>query len=137
MDLLPAVWVMCRKQILTTNAITKYKARLNINGGKQEYGVNYYKTYTPVVTQFAIRLVIVFAILFGWALCQVDFVLAYTQLPIEVDMYMELPQGIETSSGNSKTHVLQHISNLYRQNKQAEYGISIIWTNSWMLGTYN
>ncbi|KAL7460206.1 hypothetical protein ACHAXS_000669 [Conticribra weissflogii] len=48
-------------------------------------------------------------------------------------MYMELPQGIETSSGNSKTHILQHISNLYRQNKQAEYGISIIWTNSLML----
>ncbi|KAL7460214.1 hypothetical protein ACHAXS_000677, partial [Conticribra weissflogii] len=71
MDLLPAIWAMCRKQILTTNAITKYKARLNINGGKQEYGVIYYKTYIPVVTWFAIRLVIVFAILFGWALCQV------------------------------------------------------------------
>ncbi|KAL7465177.1 hypothetical protein ACHAXS_005513 [Conticribra weissflogii] len=41
---------MHRKQNLTTNAITKYKAQLNIHGGKQVYGMNYYKTYTPVVT---------------------------------------------------------------------------------------
>ncbi len=60
MEPLPAVWAMCRKRNLTTNEITKYKARLNINGGKQEYGVNYYETYAPVVTWFAIRLVIVF-----------------------------------------------------------------------------
>ncbi len=85
---------------------------------KQEYRVNYYKTYAPVVTWFATRLVIVFAILFGWALCQVDFILAYTQAPIEVDMYMDLSQGIETMHGSSKTHVLQLISNLYGQ-KQA------------------
>ncbi len=96
---------MHRKQSFATNAITKYKARLNINDGKQEYRVNYYKSYTPVVIWFAICLVIVFAILFGLALWQVDFVLAYTQAPIEVDMYIELSLGIETSSGNSKMHV--------------------------------
>ncbi len=36
MDPLPAVWAMRRKRNLTTYEITKYKARLNINGGKQE-----------------------------------------------------------------------------------------------------
>jgi len=85
---LPSVWAMRRKHNLTTNEITKYKARLNVHGGKQEFGVNYYETYAPVVTWFAIRLMIVFAIIFGWALRQVNFVLAYTQAPIEVDMYM-------------------------------------------------
>ena len=109
---------MHRRRNLTTNKITKYKARLNINGGKQEYRVNYYETYAPIVTWFARCLVIVFAILFGWALRQVDFILAYMQAPIEVNMYMELPQGIETTHGSSKTHVLQLISNLYGQ-KQA------------------
>ena len=48
---------------------------------------------TPVVTWLAIRLLIVFGLLFGWALRQVDFVMAYPQAPIEMDMYMELPQG--------------------------------------------
>ncbi len=76
-----------------------------------------------------IHVVIVFAILFGWVLRQVDFVLVYTQAPIEVDMYTELPQGIETNFGNNKMHVLQLISNLYGQ-KQA----GRVWTSYLMLG---
>ncbi len=47
----PSVWAMRRKRDLTTNAITKHKARLNLHGGKQEFGVNYYETY---ITWFAI-----------------------------------------------------------------------------------
>jgi hypothetical protein len=45
-------------------------------------------------------------------------VLAYPQTPIEFDLYMELPKGIQLSSGNSRTHVLRLINNLYGQ-KQA------------------
>ena len=67
-DVIQAVWSMRRKHDLTTNAITKYKARLNIHGGKQIYGMNYYKTYAPVVTWYAICLIITFSILFDLAL---------------------------------------------------------------------
>ncbi len=48
-----------------------------------------------LVTWFAIRLVIVFGIIFCWALWQVDFVMAYPQAPVEMVIYMELPQGIK------------------------------------------
>jgi hypothetical protein len=61
----------------------------------------------PIVTWFAIRLMIIFGIIFCWALQQVDFVMAYPQAPIEMDIYMELPQGIQTKHGNSKKHVLK------------------------------
>ena len=80
--------------------------------------MNYYETYAPVVTWFAIRLMIIFAIIFRWSLRQVDFVMAYPQAPIEMDIYMELPQGIETAQGNSKYHVLKLLKNIYGQ-KQA------------------
>jgi hypothetical protein len=66
----------------------------------------------------SIRLLIVFGILFNWALCQVDFIMAYPQAPIEMDMYMELPTGIHTQHGISKNHVLKLLANIYRQ-KQA------------------
>ncbi len=33
--------------------------------------------------------------------------MAYPQAPIEMDIYMELPQGIEATDGNSKDHVLK------------------------------
>ncbi len=117
-DVVPSVWSMRRKRDITTNKIKKYKACLNLHGGKQVYRMNYYETYAPVVTWFAIRLLIVIGIIFGWALRQVDFVMAYPQAPIECDMYMELPQGIRTSEGDSKDFVLKLLKNIYGQ-KQA------------------
>ena len=117
-QIVPSVWAMRRKRDLTTNVVKSHKARLNLHGGKQIYGMNYFETYAPVVTWFAIRLVIIFGIIFFWALRQVDFVMAYPHAPIEYDIYMELPQGIETVKGNSKDYVLKLLKNIYGQ-KQA------------------
>jgi hypothetical protein len=81
--------------------------------------MNYFETYAPVVTWFAIRLMIIFGIIFCWAFCQVGFVMAYPQAPIKMDIYMELPQGsIQTAHRNSKDHVLKLEKNIYDQ-KQA------------------
>ena len=115
---LPSVWSMKRKRDIKTQKVYKHKARLNLHGGKQEYGVNYFETYAPVVTWFSIRLILILAIINKWYTRQVDFVLAYPQADIEFDMYMELPHGIETKHGNGKTHVLKLLKNLYGQ-KQA------------------
>jgi hypothetical protein len=41
--------------------------------------------------------------------------MAYPQAPIEMDIYMELPQGIQTKHGNSKEHVLKLEKNIYDQ----------------------
>jgi hypothetical protein len=117
-QVVPSVSSMQRKRNLTTNKITKHKARLNLHGGKQVFGMNYFKTYAPVVTWFAVRLVIVMGIIFNWALHQVDLVMAYPQAPVERDIYMELPQGIQTETGNSKDHVLKLLNKNYGQ-KQA------------------
>jgi hypothetical protein len=85
-QIVPSVWSLRRRCDLTTNKFTKHKTRLNLHGGKQVYGMNYYKTYAPVVTWFATRLMIVFSILFQWSLHQVDFAMAYPQAPIEMDI---------------------------------------------------
>jgi hypothetical protein len=44
--------------------------------------------------------------------------MAYPQAPIEMDMYMEIPQGIHLKNSDSKDHVLKLLANLYGQ-KQA------------------
>jgi hypothetical protein len=87
------------------NKVKSHKARLNLHDRKQVYRMNYFEKYAPVVTWFAIRLMIIFGIIFCWALRKVDFVMAYPQAPIEIDIYMELPQGIQTKHGNSEDHV--------------------------------
>ncbi len=117
-QVVPSVWAMRHKRGLTTNKVIKHKARLNLHGGKQVYGMNYSETYAPVVTWFAIRLMIVFGIIFCWAIWHVDFVMACPQAPVETDIYMELPQGIKTATGDSKGHVLKLLKNIYGQ-KQA------------------
>ncbi len=122
---------MQRKQDLTTGRGTKHKARLNLHGGKQEFGMNYCKTYAPVVTWFTIRLLIVFGILFNWALHQVDFIMAYPQAPIKMDIYMELPTGIHTKHGNSKDHVLKLLANIYGQKQAGCVWNSYLVTRLW------
>jgi hypothetical protein len=44
--------------------------------------------------------------------------MAYPQVPIECNMYMELPQGIQVSAGESSDYVLKLLKNIYGQ-KQA------------------
>ena len=109
---------MRRKRNLTSGEIVNHKARLNLHGGMQEYSVNYYKTHAPVGTWFAIRIMIIFSILFNRVMRQIDVVMEFPQAPIEMDMYMELPKGMETKHGNSKDHVLKLLQKNYGQ-KQA------------------
>ena len=45
---LPAVWSMKRKRRIATREIYKWKARLNVHGGKQEKGIHFWETYSPV-----------------------------------------------------------------------------------------
>jgi Reverse transcriptase (RNA-dependent DNA polymerase) len=116
--ILDSVWSMKRKRRLKTNEVNKHKARLNIHGGQQELGVNYWETYSPVVTWAAIRLLLILAIMYCWYTLQIDFVLAYPQAPVECELYMKIPKGFTISGGNRRTHVLRILRNLYGQ-KQA------------------
>jgi hypothetical protein len=88
------------KQDIKTQKVNKYKEHLNLHGGKQEYGTNYFKMYAPVVTWFLIQLLLVLSIFNKWYTRQVDFILAYPQADIEFNMYMDLPKGIETKHGS-------------------------------------
>jgi hypothetical protein len=115
--ILPAVWSMKRKRRLTTREIYKWKARLTIHGGKQQYGVNYWETYSPVVRWSTIRLFLILSTIHKWPTRQLDFVLAYPQAPVECDLYMAIPRGYKID-GDPKQYALKLKKNLYGQ-KQA------------------
>jgi hypothetical protein len=67
-QIVPSVWSLHCKRDLTTNKVKSHKARLNLHGRKQVYKMNYFDTYTPIVTWFDIRLIIIFGIIFCLAL---------------------------------------------------------------------
>ncbi len=67
-QIVPSVWALRHKRDLTRNKVKSHKTKLNLHGGKQVYRMNYFETYAPVVTWFAIRLMFIFGIIFCWAL---------------------------------------------------------------------
>jgi len=74
---LDLVWSMKRKRDICTREVYKWKVRLNIHGGQQEYGIHYTETYSPVVNWSSVRLITILSIINRWYTKQVDFVLAY------------------------------------------------------------
>jgi len=89
--ILDSVWSIKQKWNIMKGQVYKWKARLNIHGGQQQYRVNYTETYAPVVTWFAVWLLLILVVINKWHTRQIDFVLAYPQAPIKQDFYMELP----------------------------------------------
>ena len=55
MKILDMVWLMKRKRQIDTRKIYKWKAQLNVHGGQQEYGVNYWDTYVPIMIWQTLR----------------------------------------------------------------------------------
>ena len=111
--ILDSIWAMKRKRDILTQQIIKWKARLNVHGGKKEHGVHYWETYAPVVNWFSIRLLLSQALLNNWHTRQVDFVIAYPQAEPECEMYMKLPKGIAIPGLSNETHTLKLLQNLY------------------------
>ena len=111
-QVLPAVWAFRRKRRIATGKVYKWKARLNIHGGRQTKNVNFWETYAPVASWPIVRWIIILYWTLGWSIRQIDFVQAYTQAPTECDMYMEIPRGFQVN-GSRKEHVLFLQKNIY------------------------
>ena len=110
---LDSVWSMKRKRDIKTREVYKHKARLNIHGGQQEYGLHYTETYSPVVQWFTVRLILILAKLNNYHTKQIDFILAYPQADIPFDNYMKLPKGVSTVKGDRNSQVLKLKKNIY------------------------
>ena len=109
---------MRRKRHITTNKVYKWKARLNLDSSRQIYGLDYDETYSPVVTWNAIRLLLTMVITQSWHTMQLNYVQAFSQAPVERDLYMKIPKGFEVEGANKDDYVLRVRKNIYGQ-KQA------------------
>jgi hypothetical protein len=87
----PMVWSMKRKRN-PIGDIIKWKARLCAGGHKSLSFVDYWCTYSPIVSWNTVRLMIVMALFNNWHMQSIDFVLAFPQAPIKTDIYMRPPK---------------------------------------------
>jgi hypothetical protein len=152
---LPTVWAMRRKRSLTDGIVYKWKARLNIDGSKQQKGINYWETYAPVATWTSIRLILCLAAMNGWDTMTLDFVQAYPQAPAEVELYVSIPRGCIVD-GDEQNWCLKVLNNIYGQKQagrvwndfliegltkklnftQSQWDPCVLWRGSYMLIIY-
>ena len=62
-----------------------------------------------------IRLVLTLAAVLGWHSKQLDYVAAYPQAPVERELYMKLPAGINLRHGHREDYILKLHKNVYGQ----------------------
>ena len=96
-----AIWSFCHKR-LPDWTILKWKACLCHHGGEQEHGVNFWETYVPVVTWSTVCLMLILSLFSGLKSLQIDYIQAYTQAPLNCDMYLKVSAGFRVH--NSSLH---------------------------------
>jgi histone deacetylase 1/2 len=95
--------------------IERYKACLVAKGFKQRYGIDYEDTFSPVVKEATIRLVLLLAVSRDWCLRQLDVQNAFLHGFIE-DVYMKQPPRYEDKT---KPHYLCKLDKALYGLKQA------------------
>ena len=79
----------------------KGKARLCENIGMQQWGVNYWETYSPVVNWISVRSLLAIASVHQFTIISMDCVLDFLQYDIDVDVFMKLTleKGVDGNRG--------------------------------------
>jgi hypothetical protein len=69
----------------------------------QQWGVSYWETYSPVVSMLTVRLLLALCNIHGLESKSIDFILAFPQADLDVDIWMELPTGIVISGKDNES----------------------------------
>ena len=105
------IWSFKRKR-RPDGTLVKHKARLCCHGGQQQWGINYWDTYAPVVSWSSIRILLTMAILHNLHTKSIDFVQAYPQAEVRTNIFLHPPPGVELTNCKDGT-VLRLKRNLY------------------------
>jgi len=92
MHLLNAIWSYSHKCKPNRN-ISKHKSRICVGGSQQQYSIDYWNTYAPVVQWSTICLMLILSTILGLASHQIDYVQAFPQATLDDPVYMRIPQG--------------------------------------------
>ena len=87
-----AIWSFKRK-IFPGGCLLNHKAGICVHGGMQQWSKNYWETYSPVVIMLIVRLLIALCHIHGLESKSIDFVLAFPQADLDVDIWIELSLG--------------------------------------------
>jgi hypothetical protein len=90
--LINAIWSYCCKQC-PNGSLLKHKSHICVDGSMQQYRVDFWDTYSPVIHWSTICMVLVLLAILGLKARQVDYTQAFPQAPPDDPAFMQIPQG--------------------------------------------
>ncbi|KAH9096322.1 hypothetical protein Ae201684P_009554 [Aphanomyces euteiches] len=90
--------------------VEKFKARLVARGFSQRYGVDYTETFSPVIKQQSVRLLLALGLRFNVDVIHMDVLQAYVKAGLDTEIYMEIPALVP---GDPETQALRLLKSLY------------------------
>jgi hypothetical protein len=96
--ILPLTWIFKLKRF-PDGSPRKFKARLCVRGDLQREGVDYFEKYAPVVAWSTVRMLLTLTAREGLKTRMVDFTNAFAQADLEEELYVQLPPGSESKTG--------------------------------------
>jgi hypothetical protein len=87
--------IVSSRWIFTVKEDGRYKARLVARGFEQKKGLTFEETYSPVVSNAALRLIFGIAASKNFHMMQFDIKTAFLYGEVDEDIFMSLPEGFE------------------------------------------
>jgi hypothetical protein len=105
-------WVLKIKR-KADGTVDKYKARLVAKGYAQKAGIDYDETFAPVAKFTSIRMLLALAAHHDFEIHQMDVKTAFLNGDLDVDIYMEQPEGYGTAARGEQRLVCKLQKALY------------------------
>jgi histone deacetylase 1/2 len=91
----------------------QFKAHIVIQGYTQKEGIDFFKTYTPVLHYKTLQFLLTLAILLNLDIHQMDINLAFLQANLKEEVYMQQPEGLINPNHPHKVwHLLKSLYGL-------------------------
>ena len=92
MKVLGPTWVF-RCKLYPYGLVRKLKARFCVRGDQQIEGVDFFETFSPVVSWTTIRLLLILSIHLNLSIMQVDYTSAFLHAALNDEIYIEMSRG--------------------------------------------
>ena len=107
--------VVFKKKLLADGTLDKYKARICVNGRRQQAGRDYDpgELFAPVAKFTSLRTLVALAAANGWELRQFDVSTAFLYADLDEDIYVRPPKGFEEYDEHGEALVWHLHKSLY------------------------
>lgn len=105
-ELVSSKWVF-KIKYTSTAVIERFKARLCARGFSQKYGIDYEETFAPTLRFESLRMLIAITAQLDLEVHQMNVSNAYLEGELDVEIYMEIPEGMDVSDRENKALLVQ------------------------------